>query len=255
MALGNLRIVLVRAENSINIGQVARVMKNFGVSDLALVRCAPHRVSEAYMPGWKAKHLINAAKSFRSMSRSFSGSVLTIGFTTRNGRWRGEPRLFPELVPEILQATREGKVSLVFGNERNGLSTQELRKCDLVARIPANPKYASLNLSHAVAVSLFGIFCAMQKKAPGRFKKPEKFFARTDEFEDLMRRFRKLLFGLGYGGSKREDLLGRTEEGIRGYFRKSTLERRELHLFQALLERIQHQIKRESTHPARNSLK
>jgi len=90
----NIQVVLVRAENPANIGQTARAMKNFGLSRLVLVRCAPHQVQEAYSLGWNAKEILDGAAVFTNVGAALSNSVLSVVFPRRSGHARGEPRPF-----------------------------------------------------------------------------------------------------------------------------------------------------------------
>jgi tRNA C32,U32 (ribose-2'-O)-methylase TrmJ len=46
------------------------------------------------------------------------------------------------------------RVALVFGPERAGLTTEELRRCDARITIPADPAFPTLNLAQSVAVAL-----------------------------------------------------------------------------------------------------
>jgi len=154
----NIQIVLVRAENPANIGQVARAMKNFGLSRLLLVDCVPHQVPEAYTLGWNAREILDRAAVFPSLGDALCDSVLSIGFTRRSGHSRGEPRPFLEILPQVMEAASNHNVALVFGNERNGLSNEEIRLCHLPAILPTSQEHASLNLSHAVAIGRLSHF-------------------------------------------------------------------------------------------------
>ena len=240
--LKHFKIVLVRAENPVNIGQVARAMKNFGLSELTLVSCAPHRVPEAYTPGWKARHILTRARKIRSLDQALQGSALTVGFTARKGKRRGEPQPIMELIPQILETARNQKVALVFGNEKNGLSNEELKKCHLVATIPTADDYSSLNLSHAIAIAAFSIF-SQTAKARKVFKKPKRFSTTPQEFDALIQDFYDILKWLGYKSTAENDLLDRVTDGLRHYFQKSGLDRRELHLFKAFLARVKQKLK------------
>jgi tRNA/rRNA methyltransferase len=67
------------------------------------------------------------------------------------------------LTPEELVgrlAHLDGTLSLVFGNERTGLTDAEMRLCDLACRIPTSPRFPSLNLSHAVQIVGYVFFRA-----------------------------------------------------------------------------------------------
>ncbi|MFN3920952.1 MAG: TrmH family RNA methyltransferase, partial [Caldimicrobium sp.] len=61
------------------------------------------------------------------------------------------------------------KVAILFGNERLGLSNEDLFYCDKVITIPTTEK-ASLNLSQAVVIVLYEIF---QSGSKIQLKKPE----------------------------------------------------------------------------------
>lgn len=241
--LENIQMILVRAENPANIGQVARAMKNFGLSELRLVNCVPHQVQEAYTLGWNARDLIDQAQVFSSLAEAIKDCVLVIGFTRRSGHARGEPRSFLEILPQITEAAENHKVALLFGNEKNGLSNQELKLCHLGAILPTSPEHASLNLAHAVAIAAFLIFNvdplvgAGLKPAPP-LRKPERYYATQEELEDLMTDFERVLEALDYQNIEHNDLLTRTLNHLRRLFKKAGLERREFHLFKAFLSRM-----------------
>lgn len=241
-SLKNLQVILVRAENPVNIGQAARAMKNFGLSKLVLVDCAPHHVSEAYTPGWKARNILSRAKVVSSLDQAIKKSVLAIGLTARRGKRRGEPRSFPEMVPEILEVLEKQKVALVFGNEKNGLSNKELKKCHWVATIPTVASYSSLNLSHAVAIAAFSIFSTLPDVGQV-FRKSDRFYVKPEEFDALIQDFHEVFKLLDYRNSSNNNLLERVTRQLTHYFRKAGLERRELHLFKAFLSRIKRRFK------------
>ena len=234
----NIQIVLVRPENPANIGQTARAMKNFGLSRLALVESVPHQVQGAYTLGWNAKKVIDQAAVHRSLSEAVKNSVLVVGFTRRSGHSRGRPRAFSEVLPQILETAQSHQVSLLFGNEKNGLSNEELRNCHLAAVLPTAPEYGSLNLSHAVAVAAFLIFNQTPESILN-LKKPERYYATGEELESLMTDFKMVLQTLDYRDGIYNDLLTRTLNNLSRLFKKAGLERKEFHLLKAFLSRIQ----------------
>lgn len=232
--------MLVRAENPMNIGQAARAMKNFGVSKLTLVDCVPHRVPDAFTTGWKARNILNQARSVKSLANAIKGS-LAVGFTSRAGKRRGTPRAFFDVVPEILGALEHQKVALLFGNEKNGLSNEELKRCHWIATIPAAPEYTSLNLSHAVAVVLATLYGRHAGIKP-LFEKPARYYVKPAEFERFMRDWAQILRGLRYRNSGKHRIFSQVITGFRHYFKKAGLDRRELHLFQAFASKIRQKI-------------
>lgn len=235
--MNNLQIVLVRPENPANIGQAARAMKNFGLQDLALVKSVPHRVPEAYTLGWNAKEIIDGAQVFTSLEAAVRDSVLVVGFTRRSGHARGEPRPFQKILPQVMETASTHRVSLLFGNEKNGLSNGELKRCHLAAVLATAPEHASLNLSHAVAIAAFLIF-SQTPSSEIQFRKPERYYATQGELEALLEDFKKVLEVLDYRDLPLNDLLARTLNHLDRLFKKAGLERREFHLLKAFLSRV-----------------
>lgn len=243
MNLGHILIILVRAENPANIGQVARAMKNFGLSRLALVDCAPHQVQEAYSLGWNAKEILDQALVFPSLEAALKDAVLVVGFTRRSGHARGEPRSFVEILPQVMEMARSHSVALLFGNEKNGLSNQELKSCHLAAILPTSSEHASLNLSHAVAIASFLIF-NQTPQSTLNLRKPERYYATQAELADLRMDFARVLETLDYEDSELNDLLTRTLNNLDRLFKKAGLERREFHMFKAFLSRVEQGIEK-----------
>ncbi len=241
MSLKNLSVVLVRAENPVNIGQAARAMKNFGAGKLILVDCAPHRVPEAYTPGWKARKILDHAKRTKSLNSLLKDNSIAVGLTARAGKRRGAPRPIADLLPDILDALKSQKVALIFGNEKNGLSNEELKKCHWMATIPAAKEYTSLNLSHAVVVVLSLIY-SQTPNAGSLYEKPKRFHTKPREFEALMEDFRCILKQVGYRNTPKMAWRDQVMANLSRYFKKSGLDRRELHLFKAFLSRIRSSI-------------
>ncbi len=61
----------------------------------------------------------------------------------------------------MIEVARTQRVALVFGNEASGLTTEDVNRCKLLASIPANPAYSSLNLAAAVQVFAYELrMCA-----------------------------------------------------------------------------------------------
>ena len=239
--LKKLRVVLARAQNPANIGLAVRTMKNFSVSKLILVNCAPIKNSEAYTTGWKGKKILDTAKQPADLKKALKKPCFSIGFTRRLRSARGTPVNLKDIVPQIIEAMNDQNVFLVFGNEKNGLSNEELSLCDVAVTIPANPLYPSLNLSHAVAIVLFEIF-AQLNLFRSMFKKHERFYATDLEFRILMDHFLQTLKLLGYQEEKKKDLLNKVHQQIINFFKKSNLEKRELNLFEAFLFKIHKRI-------------
>ena len=95
------------------------------------------------------------------LSEALSEFSYVVGTTARQGSKRGPFTSPRKLARELIGLSREHRIGLLFGPERTGLTTAELRLCQAVVRIPtANPRAASLNLAQAVLILGYEIMMA-----------------------------------------------------------------------------------------------
>lgn len=147
-----IRIVLVETSHSGNIGAVARAMKNMGLGTLWLVnpRSFPDEASYARASG--ATDVLDNARVVATLDEAIRDCVMVMAASARGRKVPWPVMAPPEAAGEVYRATAEGEVALVFGRESNGLSNEELQRCNLHVHIPSNPEYSSLNLAMAVQV-------------------------------------------------------------------------------------------------------
>lgn len=147
-----IRIVLVETSHPGNIGAAARAMKNMGLEELVLVSPAAHPSAEATARASGAADLLERARVVDSIAAAVGDCrlVLATSARPRSAHWRVfDPG---EAARQLAQASMEGPVAVLFGNERNGLSNEQLGECHALLNIPSNPDYESLNLAQAVQV-------------------------------------------------------------------------------------------------------
>ncbi len=148
-----LEIVLVGVNHPGNLGAVCRTMLNHGFDKLSLIN--PNCSVEDEEARNRAKHsgiILDNAKIFQSLSECVKDSSLVIG--TSGKREVGSKILkrhfiLPWEFSEKMR-TYTGKVSLIFGEEGKGLSTEDLDQCDLLLTLPTWEGYPIANLSQAV---------------------------------------------------------------------------------------------------------
>jgi tRNA/rRNA methyltransferase len=106
-----------------------------------------------------------------TLEEAVRDSVLVAGISRRRGKWRKYFALSPEQLAERVALIGEGSCALVFGNESSGLNARELAMCHLAVRIPSSPEFPSLNLSHAVQIITYKLFCLLigEQKSAGFF--------------------------------------------------------------------------------------
>lgn len=148
--LDRIKIVLVEPLYGGNVGQTARAMLNFGLTRLALVNPREHQTSEAYWMAREGKSLLDAAELYPTLDEALADTGLAVGTTRRVGKYR-RPAMTPEeFVREAAPLSGENTIALVFGREDSGLSAAELKLCQWLVTIPANPEFPSLNLAQSV---------------------------------------------------------------------------------------------------------
>ncbi|MEI6063248.1 MAG: RNA methyltransferase [Pseudanabaena sp. ELA748] len=149
----NIRIVLVETAGARNLGSVARVMKNFGLSDLWLVNPQCDRLGdEAKQMAVHAPEILENAKVVHSLSDALVGchrAIATAGRIDKGDMKVTDPH-------QGLSWLMQAQISaIVFGAEDRGLSNTEIQHCQQVMRIPVNPDYPSLNLAQAVGICCY----------------------------------------------------------------------------------------------------
>jgi tRNA/rRNA methyltransferase len=150
-------VILNEPQLAENIGAVARVMANFGLSDLRMVRPRDGWPQErAWASASGADWPLNDAKVFDSLQEA-AGGLHRLYATTARPREVQLPILTPrEAAQQLIQASGEGlKIGLLFGGERAGLETQDIALCQAIVTIPIDPRFRSLNLAQAVAINAY----------------------------------------------------------------------------------------------------
>jgi tRNA/rRNA methyltransferase len=149
-------VVLVSPRNPLNIGAVARAMANFGFSHLSVVAPFEAHWREAHS-AVGAPELLENAHQHSTLADAVAASTLVIGTGTLTYR-KPEQRVvsLPDLAPLIRdEFERSGRIALVFGPEKHGLTRNDLSLCHLFLEIPTDPQQPSMNLGQAVAVCLY----------------------------------------------------------------------------------------------------
>ena len=156
--LGRCRVVLVRPQYAGNLGSVARLMANFGLTDLVLVDPTANRQSlDAVMMATRGLDILNNARIVNTIPEALADCAMAIttsgetGGLKRKGFW-GTPA---EQLSNVLNALDRGIAALVFGPEPHGLTLDEIALGQSMMYIPACAEYPSLNLSQAVGVVLY----------------------------------------------------------------------------------------------------
>jgi TrmH family RNA methyltransferase len=156
--LDNLVVVLVRPRNPLNIGAAARAMTNFGAHRLRLVESYAAAFREA-RSAVGATDVLQQAEEFRTVAEAVADCALVVGTTAVRKRVLQHPvrRLDTESGGAIRDHLQTGRVALLFGSEKIGLTNHDFSHCHWLLNIPTRAKNISMNLGQAVAVCLYEI--------------------------------------------------------------------------------------------------
>jgi len=146
-------VVLVRPEGPLNVGSVARLCGNFGCALRLVQPIADRDSSDAMKLAHPQQTFLAQAPVFSSVQDALSDVSLAIATSSKLLDAVETPVLSVARAKLMLPGPTE-RVALVFGNERTGLSVDEGEACQRVVRLPTPGSVDSLNLSHAVAVTL-----------------------------------------------------------------------------------------------------
>jgi TrmH family RNA methyltransferase len=164
----HIHVVLCRPAESGNIGSVCRALKNMGFFSLRIV--APEKPIIAEHVKMMAVHafdLFEAASFYPDLPAALRDMAFCAGTTRRRGRKRKDIS-FPiqDFARDVWK--RPGQIAIVFGNERTGLTDEELALCQLAVHIPTSDEFPSLNLAQAVQVVAWELFEAWPGRPCGR---------------------------------------------------------------------------------------
>ena len=211
-------VFLVELKIPENIGFVARVMKNFGFSELYLYNC--NVTEQSYITASHAKDILEKSVKidrFEDILEYANVLIGTTGVTAKaQERYIRRPVFSPEELREFLK-NKDGRVVIAFGREDYGLFDEELELCHMLVTIPTNPEYPVMNVSHAVAVILYEL-------SKGRYGVEEKVYATAKDIENLVANFEKLMRAVWYPKHR----IDRTVIALRRILGRSLITKREL---------------------------
>jgi tRNA/rRNA methyltransferase len=176
MSLANCRIVLVRPHYAGNLGSTARVMRNFGLTDLVLVEpyCSTSDL-EARRLATHGLNVLDAARVVPDIGAAIGDCVFTLATSalTAGIIRRGMIGTPGELAPQLLAAAERGPVAIVFGPEPHGLSNEEVGRCHGLIHIPVDPDCPALNLAQAATICCYELRKAWSERENTRRGEPE----------------------------------------------------------------------------------
>lgn len=150
------RTVLVHPRNPLNLGAAARAVANFGLREMVVVAPFEPTWQEARTAAPGADVVIEVAHSVRTLPEAIADATVVIGTTTGARRNLGRELIaIDELASWLGKRKVQGRVAVLFGSEKTGLSNEDMSYCHILVRIPTSADCPSMNLGQAVAVCAY----------------------------------------------------------------------------------------------------
>jgi len=226
-----LHIVLVATRNPLNLGAAARAMSNFGFGRLRVVNPYAVAFGEARSAVGAADVLV-AAEEHATVAEAVADCTLVVGTTAVRHRDLHHPlERLEHAALRIRKQLRSGRVALLFGSEKFGLSNEDFSHCHWLLRIPTSDRNISMNLGQAVAVCLYELV----RNARGARQVEKPTLATAGEVERVTALLFDALYASGY---LRRKPTKDAEERVRRLVRRLKLPARDLAAWLGILRQI-----------------
>lgn len=217
-----------------NIGAAARVMRNFGLSQLRVVNPRDgwpnHKAID--MAKWAAD-IVEQAVIYDTLDEALDGVHKAYALTARR-RDMVKPSFNPrQLVADMQQKlTADQQAAFIFGSERSGLSNEQVSLCDGIVTIPVDEGYTSLNLAQAVAVMCYEYAVCDAKEE----EEPAAELADKSDVLAMVRHFEQVLDDIDYFRvpEKRDKML----QNIRNMFIRAEMTEQEVRTMRGILKAL-----------------
>ena len=232
--LANIRIVLCQTSHPGNIGAAARAMKTMGLQHLYLVQPKKFPDKEADAMSVGAVDILQNARVCESLQQALVGCAFAIGLSARRRQLSHELVSARDAAGQALAIAGTQQVALVFGTEMSGLSNTELDLCQLLAMIPADADFSSLNLAAAVQVMCYELrMGSLDDAIEGTNAVP---LASNEELEGLYRHLEETLLKIGFLNAAEP---GRLMQRVRRIYARARLEKEEVNILRGILKHTQ----------------
>ncbi len=240
-ALKNIRVVLCATAHPGNIGSAARAMRTMGITDLALVN--PQRYPDPQTQ-WFAAGAVDVLESARvcaTLEDALEGVSFAVACSARRRDIAVPLTDVRSAAQEAVAQAQQQRVAFVFGNETSGLSNDEVSRCHLLASIPVDPAFSSLNVAAAVQV-----FCYELRMACGAALPEERppLLAAINDVEAFYRHLETTLVEIGFLDPRQPRKL---MQRLRRLFGRTRLQVEEVNILRGILSGLTHPQPRRSS--------
>ena len=150
-----MEIILILVEPAVpeNIGFSLRAMKTMGFGKLRIVGPVDLEADGLRKTAYGSHDLLDQIEQFEDLASALQDIDLSVGTTSKQRTIRKDVIEAKDLKGFIeSKGDTIGRVAIVFGSEENGLSKEDINKCNAVSTISLATDYPSLNLAQSVLI-------------------------------------------------------------------------------------------------------
>ena len=185
-------VTLIEPQYPVNVGHIARLMKNFGLKSLYFVR--PHfDKAEAAKYSTHGNNILIAAKTvtLRQLRKKFDVLIGTTAIQATSRLNILRESINAEQLAKIIHDSSTKDFCILLGRESSGLNNEELELCNLVVTIDTKTNYRTMNVAHALAILLYEI-SKLQSELPVKKSKKRVDLASQKDIDLFLQYVNKL---------------------------------------------------------------
>jgi TrmH family RNA methyltransferase len=226
-------VALIEPQYPINVGHIARLMKNFGLKSLYFVRPNFDK-TEAAKYSTHGNDVLVAAKTvtLRQLRNKFDVLIGTTAIQAISRLNILRESISAERLAKIIHDSSTKDFCILLGRESSGLNNEELEICNLVVTVDTKTNYRTMNVAHALAILLYEI-SKLKSKLPVKKSKKRVDLASQKDIDLLLQYVSKLADAGNYDLHKRPLL----EAAVKKLLAKSVPTTKDVMLLMSLLRK------------------
>ncbi len=228
-------IILSHPQMGENIGAAARIMHNFGLSDLRIINPRdgwPNKLASDMARN--ASGIVNSAKIYGSLKEAVS-DINILYATSARPRDMVKRVVSPKVCILDIMQTNTTKSAILFGPERTGLSNDDLVLSDAIVTIDVNPENPSLNLAQAVAIICYEWFLGQSDISANVLRHGESPLANKEELSAFLEVLASQLDSKGFFPAHMKEKMVRNLSNI---FTRSSLTSQEIRTLRGVVQAL-----------------
>jgi tRNA/rRNA methyltransferase len=185
-------VALIEPQYPINVGHIARLMKNFGLKSLYFVRPCFDKAEAAKYSTHGIDILVSAKTvTLRQLTKKFDVLIGTTAIQATSRLNILRESISAEHLARIIHGSSTKDFCILLGRESSGLNNEELKMCSLVVTIDTKTNYRTMNVAHALAILLYEI-SKLQSELPVKKSKKRVDLASQKDIDLFLQYVNKL---------------------------------------------------------------